>query len=687
MNSQIKFEKLTQKEWLEADGLGGFASGTAQGIRTRRYHALLLVATTPPTGRMVLVNGMDAWVETESGKYDLSSQNYAPGLVGGEGAKNLETFDWHPWPHWIYKFPDGTRIEQEILVPKGAPITCVSWKILGASREAKLFVRPFLSCRDYHSLHKANSRFNFEPYVGQQRITWCPYGGVPGVTVLTNGAYSHEPLWYYNFLYEEERARGLDCEEDLAAPGVFSWNLTATPAALILTTSDHVAAEFSARPEPIRLVAKLRRTEEARRKGFASPVERAADDYIVERGTVAVRTAVLRNGSGKADQKLNGDARGKTIIAGYPWFTDWGRDTFIALRGLCLATGRLADARNILLAWAGAVSEGMLPNRFPDRGEQPEFNSVDASLWFIVAAYEYLQALPKGTTSRSDESILGGAIEAILEGYARGTRYGIRMDDDALLAAGQLGVQLTWMDAKVGDWVVTPRIGKPVEVQSLWINALWIANKFTSRWEDKLSRAVYSFRKRFWNAERGFLNDVVDVNHEVGTIDGTLRPNQIFAVGGLPLPLLEGELARLVVETVENQLLTPMGLRSLGPGEPGYCTQCTGGVAQRDGAYHQGTVWPWLLGPFIEAWVRVRGDTTEAKRAARLRFLVPFLQHLEQAGLGHTSEIADAEPPHVPRGCPFQAWSLGEILRLDRIVLSVSARATHSNRKPELVAA
>jgi predicted glycogen debranching enzyme len=327
----------------------------------------------------------------------------------------------------------------------------------------------------------------------------------------------------------------------------------------------------------------------------------------------------------------------------------------------------------------------MLPNRFPDRGEQPEFNSVDASLWFIVAAYEYLQALPKGTAS--DKSILRGAIEAILEGYASGTRYGIRMDDDALLAAGQPGVQLTWMDAKVGDWVVTPRIGKPVEVQALWINALWIANQFTSRWEDKLTRAIGSFLQRFWNPERGYLNDVVDVNHQVGMISATLRPNQIFAVGGLPLSLIEGKLAKLVVETVEDQLLTPMGLRTLGPKESGYCTQCSGGVAERDGAYHQGTVWPWLLGPFVEAWVRVHGNTTEARRAARQRFFVPFLRHLEQAGLGHVSEIADGETPHIPRGCPFQAWSLGEILRLDRIVLAVPANKPRSNRKREFVAA
>jgi predicted glycogen debranching enzyme len=677
----------TSHEWLEADGLGGFASGTVQGIRTRRYHALLLVATTPPTGRMVLVNGFDAWVETKEGKYDLSTQSYAPGILGGEGGKHLEAFDWSPWPQWIYKLPDGTRIEQEVFAAKGAPTICLSWKILGPRRGARLFVRPFLSGRDYHSMHKANPAFNFEPSVGQQRVTWHPYTGVPGVAALTNGEYFHEPLWYYNFFYEEERARGLDCEEDLAAPGVLSWDLGDLPAALILTTNEYADAELSADLEPVTLLEKLRRSEEKRRKDFASPLVAAADNYIVQRGTILIKGKVLPERSGRTDQKSNGNTRGKTIIAGYPWFTDWGRDTFIALRGLCLATGRLADAGEILTAWAEVVSEGMLPNRFPDRGEQPEFNSVDASLWFIVAAYEYLKAAAKGTTSPSDAPVLHAAIEAILEGYASGTRYGIRMDDDALLAAGQPGVQLTWMDAKVGDWVVTPRIGKPVEVEALWINALWIANQFTSRWEDKLSRAVCSFRERFWNPERGFLNDVVDVNHQVGMIDATLRPNQILALGGLPMPLLEGELARLVVEAVEDQLLTPKGLRTLGPKEPGYSSHYAGGVVQRDGAYHQGTVWPWLLGPFVEAWVRVHGNTTEAKLAARQRFLNPVLQHLEEAGLGHVSEIADAEQPHIPRGCPFQAWSLGEVLRLDRIVLSAPASKPRSNRKRELVVA
>jgi predicted glycogen debranching enzyme len=395
-------------------------------------------------------------------------------------------------------------------------------------------------------------------------------------------------------------------------------------------------------------VVKLRRTETRRREAFGGRLERAADAYIARRG------------------------QGRTILAGYPWFTDWGRDTFIALRGLCLATGRLDEAGAILLEWAGAVSKGMLPNRFPDRGEQAEYNSVDASLWYVIAVHECLEASKSAGRpfAAANLKALGAAVDAILTGYAAGTRYGIRLDADGLLAAGEPGVQLTWMDAKVGDWVVTPRIGKPVEVQALWLNALKIGGRRLERWNALFDRGLASFRQRFWNEESGHLADVVDADHAPGTADLTLRPNQIFAVGGLPLPLLEGDKARRVVDVVEQQLWTPLGLRTLGPGNPDYHPRYQGGVVERDGAYHQGTAWPWLLGPFVEAWVRVRGSSVGARREARRRFLEPLLSHLGDAGLGHLPEVADGDSPHRPGGCPFQAWSVGEALRLDRAVLA-----------------
>jgi predicted glycogen debranching enzyme len=668
------------REWLEADGLGGFASGIASGIRTRRYHSLLLVATTPPTGRIVLVNGLDAWIETAGGRFELSSQCYAPGVIGGDGAQNVEAFGWVPWPHWIFKLPDGTRVEHELFVAKGQPMSCLSWKVLGPRREAKLFVRPFLSGRDYHSLHKSNPAFRFEPEILSNRVSWAPYAGLPAIAALTNAQYSHQPIWYYNFRYEAERARGLDCEEDLAAPGIFSWDLANGKAVLVLTTKEHAAANLSASVKPSELLNKVRESELKRREMFRTRLDAAADTYIVERQ----RTAAESEGSAAAACAVaHSRGPGKTIIAGYPWFTDWGRDTFIALRGICLATGRLGDARDILLAWTDAVSDGMLPNRFPDHGEQPEFNAVDASLWFIIAAYEYLKAAKGSKTLQADQEALAEAIEAILEGYSKGTRYGIRLDSDGLLAAGERGVQLTWMDAKVGGWIVTQRAGKPVEIQALWLNALKIASEFSPGWKALFDKGLTSFRKRFWSEAKGYLFDVVDVNHRQGELDPTFRPNQILAVGGLPFSLLETEQAMRVVAAIEARLWVPLGLRSLAPGEPAYTPHYEGGVCERDGAYHQGTVWPWLLGPFVEAWVRVRGGSEDAKRDARGRFLAPLLAHLEEAGLGHISEIADAEPPHTPRGCPFQAWSVGEALRLDRVVLAESVTAT-SKRRPAL---
>jgi len=286
----------------------------------------------------------------------------------------------------------------------------------------------------------------------------------------------------------------------------------------------------------------------------------------------------------------------------------------------------------------------------------------------VVAVHAYLDTAP--TLPARDRARLAGAVSAILAGYARGTRYGIRADHDGLLAAGVPGVQLTWMDAKVGDWVVTPRIGKPVEVQALWVNALRIGGAFEPAWTALAERAAASFANRFWDDERGMLHDVVDVDHRPGTVDRAIRPNQIFAVGGLPFALVDGPRARRIVDAVEARLLTPLGLRSLAPGEPGYTGRYEGGPRDRDGAYHQGTVWPWLLGAFVEAWVRVRGGSAAVKSDARRRFLEPLLAHAGEAGIGHLPEIADGDPPHTARGCPFQAWSVAEALRLDRAVLA-----------------
>jgi predicted glycogen debranching enzyme len=428
-------------EWIEADGLGGFASGTVSGIRSRRYHALLLTATTPPAGRMVLANGFDAFVETAGGAFAISSQRYGPDVIHPDGASRIESFQPEPWPRWRYRIGDDFTIEQELFVPKGASAVFISWRVVSGSEDPAitLKVRPFLSGRDFHSTHHENGSFKFIAEQDAERVTFRSYDGVPAVIAYSNGSYTHEPNWYRNFLYAEEQARGLDATEDLASPGVFEFSLSQKPAVLMLAAEGHAITDI----ESIEARhAQVRSIEQARRNYFSTPLERGGDAYLVKRG------------------------KGKTLIAGYPWFGDWGRDTFIALRGLCIATGRLEEARDILVQWAGTVSQGMLPNRFPDQGEQPEFNSVDASLWYIIAVNDYLLAAKKQPRLTDDchTKKLSAAVEAILVGYNEGTRFGIHADGDGLLSAGEHGQQLTWMDARVDGREITPRIGKPVEI-------------------------------------------------------------------------------------------------------------------------------------------------------------------------------------------------------------------------------
>ncbi len=650
----------TAVEWLEADGLGGFASGTASGMRSRRYHALLLAATTPPTGRVVLVNGVDAWVRAGEHDVALSFQRYTPDVTHPDGATRIVDFTSDPWPRWTYRLDDGTRIHHEIFVPHERAAVVLRWRVEAAKAPLELYVRPLMSGRDYHALHHENPAFRFEPAPIENGLGWRPYDGLPAIHALFDGRYEHAPSWYRGFQYDEERERGLDFVEDLASPGIFRLDFSSGTAELVLVASPGGAAiAFVESGETVKqAVERVIGSERARRP--TDPLARARDAYFVRRGS------------------------GRTIVAGYPWFTDWGRDTFIALRGLAIDGGaRLDDARDILVEWSGHVSEGMLPNLFTDGVAEPEYNSVDASLWYVVAVVDYLDTAARlgrpADASVRDRLLV--AVDAILGGYARGTRFGIRADDDGLLACGTPGVQLTWMDAKVGDWVVTPRIGKPVEVQALWLNALAFGAQRSQRWRDLHERACSSFAERFWNESAGCLYDVVDVDHVRGTVDTSLRPNQILAVGGLPVVIVGGERARRIVDVVESRLLVPLGLRSLAPGEAGYVRHYRGGVHERDGAYHQGTVWPWLVGPFVDAWLNVHGDTGAKREEARRRFVEPLVAHLGEAGLGHVSEIFDSEPPHTPRGCPFQAWSLGELLRAQRRV-SVAEPARRERKQP-----
>ncbi len=649
-------------EWLEADGLGGFASGTTTGVRTRRYHALLCCAKTPPTGRMVLVNGLEAWLEVGGQRTELSTQIYEPGVVHPDGYKLLKSFTNDPWPTWRWSIPTPTgtiELQQELFVPRHRPACVLIWSLIKASLkiDATLCVRPLISGRDYHSTHHENSSMDLwgfdAPAQGGRRVIFRPYPGVPETECLTDGTYENAADWYRAFRYDLEAYRGLDCREDLASPGVFRWNLASgkqDKAHLILRASTPApSAELEPQGTPAERAAEFADSERSRRKALGVGLARAADDYLVTRGLST------------------------TVIAGYPWFTDWGRDTFISLRGLCLATGRLADAQQILADWSRYRVEGMLPNRFPDHGTQPEFHSVDAGLWYITAAYDFLDAAKaQGDRAlKGDQRSITAACLGLIEGCIEGTRHGIRMDPaDALLAAGEEGSALTWMDARYDGRAVTPRIGKPVEIQALWINALALVAGKNKKLLKLHDQAAASFIDRFWNEKRGYLADVVDVNHSPGKTDWSVRPNALFAIGGLRTVLLPDDIARRVVDRAEKELWTPMGMRTLAPGEPAYTPHYGGSPANRDESYHQGTVWPWLLGSFVEAWVRVRGSTPAAKAEARKKFLDPLIKHPDRGGLGHIAEIADAQAPHHSRGCPWQAWSVAEALRLDKIVLA-----------------
>jgi predicted glycogen debranching enzyme len=631
-------------EWLETDGLGGFASGPVIGPRTRRYHALLVTSRNPPGSRVVLVNGYEAWVETPAGPWPLVSARYAPDVDAPDARGQTASFTTDPWPTWVYRLSDGTEIIHELSMPRGVPLVSLGWRLVAPRPNVTLIVRPFLTGRDLHALHHENPDFRFDATVSGGRVEWRPYDALPAVVSLANGTYAHDPQWYRQVQYDLDRARGYDYTEDVASPGVFRWNLSAGEAAWLLGPDlADAPVRLAEGASAVRLMGRIRTAERRRRGTLVGPLRRAAEDYIVRRGA------------------------GNTVIAGYPWFGDWGRDTCIAVRGLCLATGQFAEAGEILLEWAGHVADGMLPNRFPEHGEAPEYNAVDASLWFVIAAYELLRA---GADHRwrpptGARHALRSVIATILSAYVSGTRYRIRADSDGLLAAGEPGVQLTWMDARVNGEVVTPRIGKPVEVQALWINALRLAADDDDRWRQPAALATIAFRQRFWRPDVGYCYDVVDADHVPGRVDGALRPNQLFAVGGLPSPVLALEDARRLVDAVEHRLWTPMGPRTLAPDDPAYRPRYAGSPETRDRAYHQGTVWPWLTGAFIEAWVRVRGNTPDVRAEARRRFLEPLLTRVASGpGAGHIPEVADGDPPHTAGGSPFQAWSCSELLRL-----------------------
>jgi predicted glycogen debranching enzyme len=638
--------KALSKEWLETNGLGGFASSTITGLNTRRYHGLLVAATKPPVGRAVLLSKLEETLVVDGARYELGANQY-PGAVHPQGFQYLKEFRLDPFPTFVYAVPGGELVKLVLMLHgENSTVIQYNWQYDSQSAaktpECTLEVRPLLACRDYHSLQHENPAL--DPQVAREPnlLVLRPYTEWPAL-YLSHDEAAYEPAghWYRNFEYQAERERGLDFREDLFNPCVLRFDLNARPQAALIASTER---------RDITRVNESSQTEAARRGATIKPFAKA--DKLT-RALVAA-----------ADQFIVARGEQKTIIAGYHWFSDWGRDTMIALPGLTLTTGRYDVAKSILLAFAPYLDRGMLPNRFPDAGEEPEYNTVDATLWYVEAVRALLAHKNEYKFVRAK---LYDKLVEIIDWHERGTRYSIRVDDDGLLNAGEPGVQLTWMDAKVGDWVVTPRAGKPVEIQALWYNALCVLAELAEHFGDKANhkrftqlaaRARRSFNAVFWNEAAGCLYDVVDGEER----DAALRPNQIFAVS-LPHTMLTQARAKQVVAAVESALLTPYGLRSLAPTDPQYRPRYAGDIPSRDGAYHQGTIWAWLMGPFITAYLKVNRQSVKAQRQAQ-QWLAAFNEQLCEAGLGQVSEIFDAAPPHQARGCIAQAWSVAELLRV-----------------------
>ena len=650
-------EIASRREWLETNGIGGFASSTITGLNTRRYHGLLVAATKPPVGRMVLLSKIEETLVIGGRRFYLSCNRY-PGVVHPQGHALLKQFRQDPFPVFVYEVA-GVELEKCVFMVHGENTTVIQYGVRSALElPCTLELRPLIAFRDYHSTTHENGALNPSLQIDNGCVTVSPYQGCPNLALAHNAAdVRQEAAWYRNFEYTVEQERGLDYREDLFNPMVLTFDLGRNASASLVASTEICTAEAADR---------YRLSEVARRNAVTAvfPVEepfvqmlaRAADQFVVRRGT------------------------GTTVIAGYHWFSDWGRDTMIALPGLTLATGRYDDARGMLLAFAESVDRGMLPNRFPDAGESPEYNTVDATLWFFEAVRAF------GAHTEDYEFVrtrLYSVLADIIAWHERGTRYGIRMDADALLLAGEPGVQLTWMDAKVGDWVVTPRHGKPVEIEALWYNALRTMEDLGRRFGDELNATHYGkladlarsgFTQLFWNGSTGCLNDVVSGDSP----DGSIRPNQILAVS-LFHSMLSGEKAKAVVAVVERDLLRPYGLRSLAPSDAKYRSQYEGDPYSRDCAYHQGTVWPWLIGPFLTAYLKVNGRSAKARKQAE-RWLTEIRRFIQDEGVGQIPEVFDGDAPHRAGGCLAQAWSVAELLR-------VSLEEIQATKPPRRIAA
>ena len=626
-------------EWLETNGLGGWAGSTLSGCNTRRYHGLLVAATKPPTERMVLVNKLDEIIILNDEWLHLNTNKYRD-AISPQGFIHISEFKKEFFPEFTFEV-NGVVIRKTVVMIHEENTTVVIYNVLQAPSAFTFKLLPLISGRDYHSLHKANDSFDQTCTFENGVFKTQPYAGSPEIFIsIPNASLRKDPNWFYHFDYAIERYRGLECEEDLFNHGTFSLTLNAGDSfGVILSTTDPTGRNAFDLYEQER----QRRVSLLNGRNLNSTVEQltlSANQFVVQRS-----------------ESL------KTVIAGYHWFTDWGRDTMIALPGLCLTTGRFDDARRILKAFAESVQNGMLPNRFKDGDEAPEYNNVDGTLWFFVAVYRYLQATQDRNFVLNE---ILPVLKDIIDHHFKGTLYNIKVDEDGLLYAGEAGQQLTWMDAKVGDWVVTPRMGKPVEIQALWYNTLKIfAHLLDANYqsndavsiEEAAQKVKETFLNRFWNQDGNYLYDLIDEHNQP---NNSIRPNQLFAIS-LPFQLLEGEKAQAVFNCVEEHLYTPVGLRSLSPHDHHYYGIYQGDWKRRDASYHQGTVWSWLLGPYVDVMMKVSGD--HAYRLSQT-VIYNFAYHLEESCIGSISEIFDGDAPHHPRGCVAQAWGVAEVLRV-----------------------
>jgi predicted glycogen debranching enzyme len=631
--------------------MGGYASGTVAGLLTRRYHGLLVAALNPPLGRTLLLTKLDETVGYGESVSSLCTNRWQDEIVEPHGYRHIEQFSLEgSIPVWRFAIADAV-LEKRLWMQPGANTTYVHYTLSRATQPLKLTLKAFVNYRDYHSRTQGQGwEMTIAPVESGVSVLAYPKA-VPFYLRCDSADLTPAHEWYYHFDLAVERYRGLDDHEDHLHVATFESTLNPGQSLTFVASTDLQSNLKGAAALKVRQVYEQKllnrwQTDRLERgvngkntPDWVSHLVLAADQFIVERS-------------------LPEQPGGKTIIAGYPWFSDWGRDTMISLPGLTLATGRPEVARSVLRTFAQYIDRGMLPNRFPDAGEKPEYNTVDATLWYFEAIRAYYSAT-------EDEDLLNelfAVLAEIIDWHCRGTRYNIHLDaTDGLLYAGEAGVQLTWMDAKVGDWVVTPRIGKPVEVNALWYNALRTLAKFARQlgkphqeYDAIADRTLAKF-SRFWNPATGYCYDVLDspVGH-----DASLRPNQIFAVS-LPESPLTPNQQRSVVEVCGRALLTSHGLRSLAPDHPDFQGHYGGNPQQRDGAYHQGTVWGWLLGPFVQAHLRVYSNPVQARQ-----LLEPMANHLIAHGLGSLSEIFDGDAPFTPRGCIAQAWTVAEVLRV-----------------------